>query len=418
MIQNLIYDGPNICLNDDFRTVHVQLLFPFSECEEDIASVAMLSNLMMRTSEKYPTEDTFRMELYRRSILGMGSRVIHVGNQCFYGFSLSLVNDKVLKQDIFEKAFLFFLDSIFHPNVTDQAFSSYYFDREKERLLSVIKNSFKNFDFYCDDKVFDVVDPIGNFKNSIYNHVEQLEDLSASDLYQFYRKVIISQTPLSFVFGDVDQDQVTSIIKKNLYQDQAVFEEPIYNDFLPRLGDDTVYCEEHIPFSQSNLQFVYKVKDMTEQDFYLLHHITMLLSSQSTRLLMKSLRDEGGLVYHTSSSVYLRRGFIVIRAMIHRGAKEETKRRIYDVMNQLKDEEFVKPLLDLVHDRMRINLKKMADNKSQLFTNYIDERLGMRLHYLDDYENYIGVTAHDIVSFMDRLKLDLVYYFEGDKDAE
>lgn len=418
MMQNLIYDGPNICLNDDFRTVHVQILFPFIYCEDDIASASMLSNLMMRTSEKYPTEDVFQMELYRRSILGMSSRVIHVGNQCFYGFSLSFVNDKVLKQNIFEEAFLFFLDSIFHPNVKDQEFSSYYFEREKERELSVIKNSFKHFDFYCDRKVFDVVDPIGNFKNCIYNHVEQLEDLSSSDLYRFYQKVILSQTPLSFVFGDVDQDLVTSIMKQYLYQNKAVFTNPIYNDFLPCLSDETVYYEEHIPFSQSNLQLVYKVKDMTEQDFYLLHHISMLLSSQSSRLLMKSLRDEGGLVYHASSSSYLRHGFMVIRAMIHRGAREEAERRIYDIMNQFKDEDFVQPLLDLIHDRMRINLKKMADNKSQLFTNYIDERLGMRLHYLDDYENYIGVTAHDIVSFVDRLKLDLVYYFEGDKDAE
>ena len=406
-------------MNDDFRTVHVQLLFPFNYCEEDIASASMLSNMMMRTSEKYPTEDVFQMELYRRLILGMVSRVIHVANQCFYCFSLSFVNDKVLKQDIFEEAFLFFLDSIFHPNVNDQAFSSYYFEREKEGVLSAINNNYKRFEFYCDRKVLDVVDPIGNFKNDIYNHVEQLKNLNASDLYCFYQKVILSQTPLSFVFGDVNRDVVNSIIKKYLYKNnRAVFENPIYYDFLPRINDETVYKEEHVPFTQSNLQVIYKVRDMSDQDFSLLNHVSMLLSSKSSDLLMKSLRGEGGLVYGTYSIAYIRRGLLVIHAMIYRDAKEEAERRIYDIMNQLKDEKFVQPLLDLIHDRMRVNLQKFLDSKLQIFGNYIEERLGVSLNYLEDYENDIKITARDIVSFMDRLELDLVYYFEGDKNAE
>lgn len=419
MGQNLIYDGPNVCVNDCFKTVMVQLLFPFSYCEEEIAASAMLSNMMMRTSEKYSSEDVFQLELYRHSILGMGCRVMNVGNQCFYCFSLSLVDDQSLKKNIFEEAFLFFLDSILCPNVDNQAFSSYYFDREKNGLLSAIKNNSKRMEFYCNRKVFDAVDPIGNFKNCIDNHVEQLEDLSASDLYDFYQKVVVSQVPLSFVFGNVDSEYVTSVFQKHIYKDQkAVFVDPKYNDFLPRLNDDVVCLEEHIPFSQSSLQVVYKVRDMSEQDFYLLNHVSMLLSSQSSDLLMKSLRGEGGLVYGAYSSAYVRRGFLIIRAMIYRDAREEAERRIYDVMNQLKDEKMVGPLLDLIHDRMRINLQKFLDSKSQIFGNYIEEKLGVSFHYLDDYTNSIKITATDIVSFMDRLELDLVYFFEGDRDAE
>lgn len=417
MKQNLSYNEPMICVNTCFRTITVELYFPFDYKEEEIAAVSMLLPLLS-TSKKYPSEDMFRLELLKRSILDMGRNIVQIGKQCFLNFYLVVVEDQYLGKDVFLEALLFLLDTIYHPNVENGAFSEFYFDCEKKRILSAIANNAKKMQFSCNRKVYDLIDPIGDFKNCIDNHVEQLENLSATDLYQFYEKVIGSCVPLSFVFGNVDEKQMKSLFQVHVYQGrEANRVTGSYNQFLPRIDTNTVFLEEHIPFEQSYLQFVYKVKDMSEDDFLLLRDVSALLSSQSSDLLMKSLRGEGGLVYSAYSDMYSRWGLLIVRALIHRDGKEEAKRRIYEVMDGLRDEKKIQPLLDLIHDRLRISLQTFTDSKSRVFGEFVDCRLGLAENHMDNYEKRIQVTASDIATFMDRLELDLVYYFEGDKDA-
>ena len=86
-----------------------------------------------------------------------------------------------------------------------------------------------------------------------------------------------------FIFGNFDDDKVTSLCKKYLLKEDIISYDEDYNHFLqPRNEVNDVH--EKSEFKDSALSLVYKVKDMKEEDFHKLALVCGLLSSASSRL--------------------------------------------------------------------------------------------------------------------------------------
>ena len=120
--------------------------------------------------------------------------------------------------------------------------------------------------------------------------------------------------------------------------------------------------EEEGPFHQSALYLIYKIKEMKEEDRVLLFVISSLLSSQSSSLLHKNLRDDGKLVYSTYSTTLSHNAVLITKALIHKNAKEEAIDRIKQTIEMLKNKEVIEPLLENIKERKRISLESIKDN--------------------------------------------------------
>lgn len=101
--------------------------------------------------------------------------------------------------------------------------------------------------------------------------------------------------------------------------------------------------------------------------------------------------------------------------MINKDNLDLVKMKILEVINDLKNEKIVAPLLENIKERKRLNLLRMLDDKYSLLGDFIVEDLGYDDTNLEFYNKVKEVTAKDISNFIDRLILDTIYFLKEEE---
>lgn len=408
-----IPNKPVIIKNNDFQSVIVRVMFPFYEEEEDLAKVAILPTLLSYMNEKYPTEEEFQKNRKKNYILSIGCSKMAIGTTLCLCFSMVIPDVEALRFDNFDEQFNFFGELIYNPKVIDGGFDSFEVAREIKNLRMGIENGIRNPRNYQAFRSLELVDDVGILSRSVYNHKEQIDEVTPQSLYQLYLDIINRYRPYIFVFGNVDEKRINSLADKYLYKtgnDNCVFEKRYNHFLLPRKNVN--YVNEKTMFKDSTLTYFYKVKDMSEKDFNNLKLVKSLLTSLSSRMLDKKLRDENDFVYSSRVNIFLRFGGLEIVTYINKKNKDIVCDKITEVIEELKKPDNIRDYLENIKSRKRIGLIRALDDKFTLFSDEILERLEVDKNMNDNYQETLKTTAEDISNFVEKLVLDTVYFME------
>ena len=270
---------------------------------------------------------------------------------------------------------------------------------------------------YHSYRIKNLIDNEGYLSDSLINDEDLLEEVTPQSLYEFYLKNIKECQPSIYIFGNVDEERIYNLCDKYLYIEKFNNTERDYRlDYYLKPRREVNYVEEESTFKDSAISFVYKVKDMTDEDIIYLNVIRDLLNSLSSRLLNKKLRDENDLVYSSKVLSYDNFGAFEITALINKNNVEFVKEKIKEVIEDLKNEELISPLLENIKDRKRVNLLRILDDKYALLSDFIVSDLGLDDTTEELYEKIKEVTACDIKIFIDRLILDTVYFLKEEEN--
>ena len=409
---------PVIIKNKDFQTIVVRVMFPYQEEDEDLVKLAILPSMLMYMNNKYPSEDDFQKNRKKKYILSATCNKTTVGTTISLCFSLVIPDVDTLGFDNLEEQFEFFKEMIYNPKVVDEGFDPFEVEREKKNLNLSIENGMKNLRVYHGIRSLELVDDVGVFSRSIENHREQIEETTPQNLYQLYLDIINKYQPAIFVFGNVDEKRINDLSFKYLYRDtekRMMSIEKRYNHFLKVKARDVNVVEEKKHFKDSAISFMYTIKDYSEDDFNYLLLVKSLLSSLSSRMLNKKLRDENDLVYSSKVSSYLRFGVFEITAYINKKNKDIVIDKINEVMNDLKDPNNIREYLNNIKERRRITMIKSLDDKFALLNDVVLETLEVDKNMQDSYEEILKITEDDISKFVDRFVLDTIYFVEEEE---
>lgn len=403
--------------NRDFKTILIRVYFPFKK-DREYAKMDLLPIMLNHFNNKYPTEEEFLIEKQKLFIISSMCNYTSIGDLKFFTFDFSIPTKEVLNSDLYEKQFNFFRNVIYNPKIMNNAFYNNELDREKENLRIGIEKWFKMPNDYASIKSKEYVDDTGLLSDNIFSNIDQIDKVDGKNLYNYYLDKIYNNNPLVYIMGDVDKDLFISLAEKYLYNnnscEKVINYEP-YNYLLPesKINDITIDSD----FNNSVVIYYYKVKDMTSDDEIYLYTINQLLSSFSSRLLDKELRDKNDLVYSNYSIYNPEFGYLKILASINKNNIDLVKKSIESVINSLQNSSFINPLLQKIKDRFRIDLIKALDSNKLIFGNKIVKSMKTDLTDQEVYDRLCKVTADDISSFMDRLILDTIYYLkEGEHE--
>lgn len=404
---------PIIIENKDFQTIIVRVMFPYQEEDENLTKLTILPSMLMYMNEKYPSEDLFQTNRRKKYILSATCNKMVVGTTGCLCFSLVIPDIESLGFDNLDEQFEFFSEMIYKPKVIDDGFDKFELEREKRNLHMSIENGMRTLRVYHGVRSLELIDDEGILSRSIENHREQIDEITPQNLYKLYLDLISKYQPTIFVFGNVDETRINSLADKYLYKYNGLTQvEKNYNHFLEPKNEEVKVVEEKKEFKDSAISFLYKVKDMREDDFNYLSLVKSLLNSLSSRMLNKKLRDENDLVYSSKASTYLRFGVLEVTAYINKINKDIVINKIYEVMDELKNPDNIREYLDNIKDRRRIGIIRSADDKFTLLNDVVLETLEVDKNMYDNYEDVLKITAEDISSFVERLVLDTIYFVE------
>lgn len=411
-----IKKDPVFFQNKDFQTIMIKMIFPFKRREEDLALLSILPNLLNNVDAKYPTEREFAMEHQKLLILSSSCNCSTMGEEAYFTFHLIVPDPKAIHQDLLEEQFSFFSEMIYHPKIKKNAFCTEEVMREIQNQKMDIEHLYQDTYQYSFLKGKELVDPTGRFASSIYNHPELIDSVTEKSLYEFYLRTIYHNQPMIYIFGNGNTKELKAYCRRYLYrEDFSEKQVPVsLKNYLP-VRESVLRVTEESSFQNSVYLTFYKVKDMKEEDEVLLNTIQGLLSSQSSRILYKKLRDENDLVYATYAASYNTYGVLSIASFIHEKNLEFVQEKTQEALDDLKNPEIISPLLEGLKERMRVSIIRQADDKISLFQDCITKDLGFDLTSEEQYQKLLLITPSDIASFMERLVFDTEYFLkEGD----
>lgn len=411
-----IKNKPIILKNTDFQTIIVQVMFPYKKQKNDLAYISLLPSLLNTMNNKYTSEHDFVLERKKLLILNTSVSRTSIGETGYFSFNLVIPDTFALGKDLLDEQFSFFKEIIYNPRIENDGFLEFELTREIDNIRRSIDNGMKNMMPYHSYKIKKLIDDEGILSESLIDNQELLDKVTPQNIYNFYLNTIKNSKPMIYVFGNVETDKINELCNKYLYLNK--FEnfnyEFKYNYFLkPR--SEVQNIEESSTFKDSAISYIYKVNDMTEKDTLYLNIISNLLNSLSSRLLGKKLRDENDLIYSSKVISYDRFGVFEITALINKDNLDLVKMKILEVINDLKNEKIVAPLLENIKERKRLNLLRMLDDKYSLLGDFIVEDLGYDDTNLEFYNKVKEVTAKDISNFIDRLILDTIYFLKEEE---
>ena len=416
-MKEITITNPTLIKNENFETIIISVIFPYQEKIEELAKQALLPAMLMYMNEEYPTEEEFQKALKENYIVDYFAKQITVGTSNSFAFYLVIPDKLTLKKDYIEKQISFLEKCLYHPKLINEEFDNFELDREKENLLIKLKNTDKSFHAYQTKKLHKLVDNEGIFSRSLYDHQDLIEKLTSKELYKFYQEKIKNNHPLIFILGNIEKQTILPIIKKyfpTLKEQETL--KTNYRHYLKPFRITPQEITEEKKFKDSSLSLVYKVENMKKEDTILLGLLKNILTSQSTRLLSKKLRDEYNLVYSSYTTFYPNFGIFEITAYINPLNKDLALEKILEVMNDIKQEKELRPLIEKIIRRRKTILIRSLDNKYSILTNEIYKKLDIAYTDKESYDLLTKVTEEDLLEFLSRLKLDTIYFLKEMQD--
>jgi len=151
---------------------------------------------------------------------GFDCGIEKTGNYHTIKFYLEAIEDQYLpqKEELTKQAMKLLLEIAFHPYVENGAFKEEYVKQEKENLKQIIEGKIDNKGSYALERCIEEMyknKPYGLYK---YGYIEDLEQISNTELYQYYLQML--QTCKIDIFASgASQESIEKTIKEFLRLD-------------------------------------------------------------------------------------------------------------------------------------------------------------------------------------------------------
>lgn len=400
-------------IKNKYSTIDFFFIFPALYKKEYMFYLLLLKQILLNSSFLYKNEKLYKRKWEDLMIISESLTNKILNNNLYLEFRLTVPNPKVIKNYDLERAFSFFINTIYKPNIVGNKFNKKVFERERTFLKEDILMSLKNVYSESYQKFLNLVDDKGILKDNIYNNLDLIKNANEYELYDVYNELIINNKPIIMVYGDVDKS-IVSLIKKyvNIKNEKVKLNIDYYNFLFPR--EKCKYVIENSKYNQSILYVAYKVKKMNNNDLIYLNLIKNILGIGAESLIFKTLRVDSGLVYSCSTWCDSITGLLVIETYINNNSNDIVLEKIKNLIDMLKNKEILRKEIYRVLESLKYSVIRKKDNKNKKLDDFIKYKFKFGFTIEKLIEKYSNLDLDLTIDFINRLVLDTVYFYKGD----
>ena len=405
------------CPDKRFKTavLSVQLLRPL--CREEAALNALLSNVLLRGTDKNPDMRaiTARLDdLYGAHISPLMRRI---GDIQTIGLFLSCLEDRfALPGDrILEPSLDLVREVLLEPKLVDGIFDPEFVESEKKNLIADIESELNDKRSYAASRMLRSMCAGDSFALSLRGEVADVEAITAQRLYDHYRSVLTTSPVELFFVGSAEAQEVADFLMPLA---KALATEPMT---LPAQTPLNLTAEERefsetMDVNQGKLSMGFTTPITTQHpDFAAMQVFNALYGAGMTSKLFMNVREKLSLCYYAGSGYYGSKGIVTVSSGIDECNYETAKAEILRQLELTAAGESTEGERSAAKQAIISGLRAVPDAPGALENYYGTAAISGMCYDLNTYiEAVRAVTARDVARCAVTVKLHTVFFLKGE----
>ncbi len=398
-----------------FKTITISLRLQSPLLKETTTIRTLLTFVLIAATKKYPSTKQLAAYLDENYGASLSTHVSTKGKSQIININTSFVNDKFLptKENLLEKQLQLLNDLFYDPYIIQDAFDEVIVQLKKKELKEKLQANKDDKFSYSLDKLFEYMgrDQVLGIPSTGYEN--EIQDITASQLYQYLLKCIREDVKHVYVVGDF-QENIVEIFQENLqfpqnqqnYLSSYTFESP---------RAEVLEVIEKQDITQSKLNLGYTIDcDFTSKNHYAFTVFNALFGGFSQSRLFQVVREQNSLCYYISSSYDAFNGVMLVNAGIEAQDYQKTLNLIEQQLSDLKNGHIQDEEIAIAKMMLKNALKKTNDEASSMIAlAYNRDITGIHETNEEYIEKLMNVTLEEIVQVAQNVKLDTIYFLTG-----
>lgn len=404
-----------------FKTTLVSVFLQQALDKDLAAKTALLPAVLKRGTRRYPTFRDLKIRLEELYGASLAADVVKKGERQLVSFSLEIINDKFTPgEKLLQQGLSILKDVITDPLLENSGFQKDYVQQEKEQLTKEIQGLVNDKVSYALERCVQEMCAQERFGVYKYGGVEELQLVSARELYAYYQN-ILQENPLDvFVAGEIDPEKTFALIQDTFdfsRADKLVELPPVEVENIPT---EVAYKEEKLPINQGKLTLGYRTNISYQDAAYpdLLFYNAILGGFPHSKL-FQNVREKASLAYYVFSRLEKHKGIQLIGAGIEVSDYEQALEIILQQVEEIKKGQISKEEMKNTKRALLNGLKIIGDSPFSLVGFYMDGLIGKRTEEIEYFMQRIAeVKEDDIVAVAHQVYLDTIYFLRSTNGDE
>lgn len=382
---------------------------------ETVTKNALLAATLRRGTMEFPTQEQISKELEEMYGASFDCGIEKSGDYHTFKFYLETINDEYLpqKEELSQKCLELLLSIVFNPYIENEAFKEEYLQGEKENLKQIIEGKIDNKGTYALDKSIEAMykgEQYGLYK---YGYVEDLEEITAKDLYKYYLEVIEKCKIDIFASGE-NIEKLYEKVKENKNIQKL-------KERTPEKVEEKEKKEVKIP------QIINESMDVTQGKLIIgldvfskekdVDYITMvyngILGVGANSKLFQNVREKASLAYTCGSNFVKRKHIILIRAGIEIKNYEKAVNIINKQLQDIQKGNFTQEDLENTKNLIYATINNIEEEQDTEISYYFGQELAEKNITTEEYKEKIKrVTKQDVIEVAKTIKTNTIYFLK------
>jgi len=407
---------------DKFKTNLIAIFLTMPITKENVTKNSLLSAVLRRGSKNMPTQAQISQELEEMYGASFDCGLDKTGDNHILKFYLEAINDCFLPQtdeNMLKTSIEIILEIVFNPLVENEAFKQEYVQQEKANVKRIIEGKPDNKARYAFDRCLEEMykdQPYGLYK---YGYIEDLEKITAQDLYNYYQ-VMISECKIDiFVSGNIDE--VTSIVEQNENIQNLHEREPNYKVNKVENKDDVQENEiiEEMDVTQGKLVIGLDLHLDNEEQKYDAMLYNAILGGSANSKMFREVREKASLAYTAGSSYVRYKSNIFIKCGIEIKNYEKAMEIIRKQLEDMKNGNFSEDDIENAKKGIISGIKSINDEQDTEITYFFGQELTNTKTSLEKYmEKVQNISKEDIIKVAQSVTINTVYFLKDNGTAK
>lgn len=397
---------------DKFKLCHLEVIFRNNVVKEELNKRNMVFDILCESNMTYPTKRDLYLQmedLYNSNIYSITSKT---GNSIISNVCLDFINPIYTEKKVLDSSIKLLFDLLHNPLAKNNEFDSKTFELIKSRMKDTINSIKENPKKYA---LLESLKTLGDKTTSSFGNIgtiEDLDDITPENLYEHYLKILKTDNIDIYVIGDLDMDNVATIIDK--YAKFTYIKNNEFDMYVTNPKRKAIVTTNRYNYAQTNIIMILnlnKLNDYEKKYIANVYNIVLGGGSLETKL-FRRLRKENSLCYNVTSMYQKYDGLILISTAVDINANKKAikliKQALKDMTNNITEEE-LKQAKELIITSINMN----KDNISKIVDNYFFKNLS----HIDDFEERIKifskVSIEDIYKLSKKISLLAIYTLAG-----